>query len=72
MLAPVLTVEQNDPVTLGKHDDTRGKENKETGNEYALKYYGIVLKILENSTSKEYKKAGSVTEVRECSFLPSR
>ena len=36
MLMLILMVKQNDPVTLNKHEVTRRKGIKETGDDYAI------------------------------------
>ena len=42
MFAPVLTVEQNDPVALSKHEATQRKGYKETENNHAPLVFQIL------------------------------
>ena len=52
MFASVLTVKQNDPVTLSKHDATCKK--REQRNFVFLEYRGIIKKILKNSSTRQW------------------
>ena len=49
MLASVLTVKRNDPVTLSNHEVIRGKENKEIGNDNAFPVSRMLRNCLEGS-----------------------
>ena len=49
MLVQVLTVELNNLVTQRKHEDTRGKGNKEPGNDQALPVSRMLWNYLEDS-----------------------
>ena len=49
MLAPILKVKWNDPMTLSKHEVTGKKENKETGNDYTFPVSQMLWNCLEDS-----------------------
>ena len=49
MLALVLTVKTEQPVTLSKHEATHWKENKETGNDHTLTVSWMLWNFLEDS-----------------------
>ena len=74
MLASVLTVERTNLVTLSMHEATRGKGNKETGNNHALPVYRMLWNYPEDC--REFysplmdMKAGSVPERGESRFRP--
>ena len=48
-LVQLLTVKGNEPMTLSKHEVTRRKANKETGNDYALPVLRMLWNCLEDS-----------------------
>ena len=77
MLAPVLTLKWNDPVSLSKYEATRRKENKETGNDYVLSISGVLWNCREESREMSINpavniKAGSITEEEESSFQSAK
>ena len=50
MLAPVLTVQRNDPMTLSRHEETHVEENKETGNDHALPVSVLLWNCLDDAS----------------------
>ena len=49
MLAPLLTVKQNVPMTLSKHEANLGEENKEAEIDHALSVSQMLWNCLKNS-----------------------
>ena len=73
-MVTVLMAEQNDDVTLCKHESTHPKQNKETGNDHVFpvpECCGIVLKNLEHATAPAMDiKAVPASDGRENRFRP--